>query len=147
MPAQDPAPSGRSDDWTAIGAARFVSLTTYRRSGDPVATPVWIAPEGDALVVTSEAATGKVRRLRHDPRVRLRPSDRFGKVDPAAITVDAHAVVIGPDREHPGATAALRAKYGVQVPLVLGFERLVRRIQRRSPDRVILRITPGGPTG
>lgn len=128
------------DPWSTLAQARFVSLTTYRRNGDPVSTPVWIAPEGDALVVTSEASTGKVKRLRHDQQVRLRPCDRFGKVAEDAVAVDAHAVIAGSDRELPGATGALRAKYGVQVALVLGFERLVRRVQRKPGDRVILRV-------
>ena len=128
------------DPWSTIAQARFVSLTTYRRNGDPVSTPVWIAPEGDALVVTSEASTGKVKRLRHDQRVRLRPCDRFGKVAESAVTVDARAVIAGADRALPQATAALRRKYGVQVALVLGFERLVRRVQRKPGDRVILRV-------
>ncbi|MDT0352926.1 PNPOx family protein [Pseudonocardia charpentierae] len=35
-----------------VAGERFVSLTTFRRDGTPVATPVWIARDGDALVVT-----------------------------------------------------------------------------------------------
>ncbi|MDT7579905.1 MAG: uncharacterized protein QOK35_1169, partial [Pseudonocardiales bacterium] len=42
---------------------QFVSLSTFRRSGAPVATPVWIARDGDALVVTTIADSGKVKRL------------------------------------------------------------------------------------
>lgn len=142
MPAQDPVRPASSGDWAVIGRSTFVSLSTYRRNGDLVATTVWIAPDADALVVTSEVATGKVKRLRNDPRVRLRPCDRFGKVDPAAITVEARGTVMGSDREHLRARAALRRKYGIQFSLVLGFERLVRRVQRRSPERVIIRIVP-----
>jgi uncharacterized protein len=51
----------------AAGIAQFVSLTTFRPSGAPVATPVWVARDGDALVVTTAVDTGKLRRLRHDP--------------------------------------------------------------------------------
>ncbi len=47
-----------------VAGERFVSLTTFRRDGTPVATPVWIARDGDALVVTTPADSGKVKRLR-----------------------------------------------------------------------------------
>ncbi|MFB3979516.1 PPOX class F420-dependent oxidoreductase [Microbacterium proteolyticum] len=127
--------------WREIASAPFVSLTTFRRSGAEVATPVWIAREGDELVVTSERNTGKVKRLRHDGRVVLRPCSRMGAVEPDAITVHAHARVTGPSTEDSRADAALRRKYGWQFRAILGFEALVRRVQRRPGDRVILRIS------
>ena len=68
---------------------RFVSLTTFRRSGTPVATPVWIARDGDALVVTTIVDSGKVKRARRDPRVELQPCTRRGTVADGATTVGA----------------------------------------------------------
>ncbi|WP_375388202.1 PPOX class F420-dependent oxidoreductase [uncultured Amnibacterium sp.] len=127
--------------WAEVGAAPFVSLGTYRRSGEIVATAVWIAPQGDALVVTTERSTGKVKRLRNDPRVTLRPCSRMGAVQPGATTVEARCEIAGPADGQPAASAALRRKYGLQYTLVLGFERLIRRLQRKPGDRVILRIT------
>ena len=118
-----------------MAAHDFVSLTTFRRSGDPVATPVWVAEEGDALVVTTPAGSGKVKRLRRDPRVELRPCSRGGKVAETAPTVSAHASVVAPDAR---SEAALRAKYGWQYRLVSMLENLTRR---RGRERVILRIT------
>ena len=35
----------------SLADARFVSLTTFRRSGAPVSTPVWVARDGGSLVV------------------------------------------------------------------------------------------------
>ena len=66
--------------FTALGDERFVSLTTFRRSGEPVSTPVWVARDGDALVVTTPEDSGKVKRLRHTTRVELRPCNRMGRV-------------------------------------------------------------------
>lgn len=116
---------------------KFVSLTTFRRSGAPVATPVWIASDGDALVVTTSVDTGKVKRLRHDPRVALRPCTRFGAVAEGAPTVGGVAEVVAPNRR---ATDALRRKYGLQYRFVLLLE---RTLKRRAAERVILRITEG----
>jgi uncharacterized protein len=114
---------------------QFVSLTTFRRSGAPVATPVWIARDGDALVVTTIADSGKVKRLRNDPRVELRPSTRRGAVPDDAPVATGVAAVAAPSEQ---ATAALRRKYGLQYRLITGVERVLARGRR---ERVILRIT------
>ena len=116
----------------------FVSLTTFRRDGTPVATPVWIAHDGEALVVTTPAGTGKVKRLRHDPRVELRPCNRRGTVPDGATPTSGVAEVLAPQPQH---LAALRRKYGVQYRIGTVVERLVRG--RR--ERVILRITLAEP--
>ncbi len=132
-----------TDAWSEIAGSSFVSLGTYRKSGALVATPVWIAPDGADLVVTTEIATGKVKRLRRNPAVSLRPCSRMGHVDADAITVMATAQF--DDDPHAG-SAALAAKYGLQYRLILGLERLVRRVQRKPGQRVILRISPATNT-
>jgi PPOX class probable F420-dependent enzyme len=114
---------------------QFVSLTTFRRSGAPVATPVWVARDGDALVVTTIADSGKVKRLRNDPRVELRPSTRRGAVADDAPLATGVAAVVAPDER---STAALRRKYGLQYRLITGVERVLARGRR---ERVIVRIT------
>lgn len=120
-----------------VAGHEFVSLTTFRRSGEGVATPVWIAVDGDALVVTTPAGSGKVKRLRRDPRVEMRPCSRRGAVPEGAPVVLAVATV-GPSDTR--ATAVLRAKYGWQFRLIVGVEKLVRR---GRAERAILRITAG----
>ena len=127
--------------WREIAASPFVSLGTFRRNGAEVSTPVWIARDGDDLVVTTERATGKVKRVRNDGRVTLRPCSRMGAVEPDAITLEAQARIAGPAIDDPGATAALRGKYGWEYRAIIGFEALLRRVQRRPGDRVILRIS------
>lgn len=127
--------------WREIAASPFVSLGTYRRNGAVVSVPVWIARDGDELVVTSERATGKVKRLRNDGRVTLRPCSRMGAVEPDAITVEAAGRIAGAAGEDKRADSALRSKYGLQYRAILSFEALVRRVQRRPGDRVIIRIS------
>ena len=63
----------------------YVSLTTFRRTGIPVSTPVWAAPDGDTLVVWTRADSGKVKRLRHTPRVTVAPCDVRGRVHGPAV--------------------------------------------------------------
>ena len=92
-----------------VAAEEFVSLTTFRRDGSPVAVPVWIARNGDALVVTTPAGTGKVKRLRRDPRVELRACGRRGQVREGAEPVAGLAEVVPPEpliwRRCSGSTA------------------------------------------
>jgi len=114
---------------------RFVSLTTFRRSGTPVATPVWIARAGDALVVTTVVDSGKVKRVRRDPRVELQPCNRRGTVADGAPSVGAVATIEAPLE---GAVGALRRKYGLEYRIVTTLERVLSRGRR---ERVILRIT------
>lgn len=96
---------------------------------------MWIARDGDALVVTTPAGSGKVKRLRRDPRVDIRPSSRRGLVPEGAQAVTGVAELVNPDAR---SVDALKRKYGVEYRLVMALERLLRRGPR---ERVILRIT------
>ena len=117
-----------------VAAEPFVSLTTFRRDGTPVPTPVWIARDGDTLVVTTPVNTGKVKRLRRDSRVELRPCNRRGAVPAGAMSASGAAEIVAPSARH---LDALRRKYGLQYRIGTVVERLVRG--RR--ERAILRIT------
>jgi PPOX class probable F420-dependent enzyme len=52
-----------------VRSARYLLLTTYRRDGTTVATPVWFAPAGRQLLIWTDARSGKVRRIRRDHRI------------------------------------------------------------------------------
>lgn len=123
-----------------LGDAEFVSLTTFRRTGEAVSTPVWVAREGDTLVVTTPAGTGKLKRLRNDPRVELRPCTRMGKVDDAAVAVGGQAELRTDDATRVSAHEVLRVKYGTEFRIAMGVEGIAKRV-RGHDDRVILRIT------
>jgi PPOX class probable F420-dependent enzyme len=128
-----------------LGDQRFVSLTTFRRSGDPVSTPVWVARDGDGLVVYTGAGSGKVKRLRNDRTVELRACDRRGNVPEGTPTVTATAVVDDAPGAVEDAETLLKAKYGWEfggIRLLQLAERAFRR--GSSPqERVVLRLTVG----
>ncbi|RAG86091.1 PPOX class F420-dependent oxidoreductase [Streptacidiphilus pinicola] len=69
---------------TALTRADYVSLTTYRKDGTPVATPVWGVVDDGRLYVWTEAGSWKVKRLRRDPRVTVVPCDVRGRIAPDA---------------------------------------------------------------
>jgi PPOX class probable F420-dependent enzyme len=124
-----------------LAQEEFVSLTTYRRSGDAVSVPVWIAPATDAtggLLVTTTERSGKVKRLRHDRRVQLRPCDRRGAVATDAPTVAAQADIIGAAQEVRRLREAIRAKYGSRMKITAADQGIA---DPAETSRVILRIT------
>ena len=125
-----------------LADARFVSLTTFRRSGEPVSTPVWIGRDGGALVVLTPAGSGKVRRLRHDPRVEIRPCGRFGKVPDGVQPVAATAELREVPADVEQARATIRRTYPLESRIVLGIERLAERLRGRPrTERLALLIT------
>jgi uncharacterized protein len=125
-----------------LADARFVSLTTFRRSGEPVSTPVWVGRDGGALVVLTPAGSGKVRRLRHDPRVEIRPCGRFGKVPDGVQPVAATAELREAPADLERARATIARTYPFESRLVLGIERLVERLRGRPrTERLALLIT------
>jgi uncharacterized protein len=126
----------------ALAESRFVSLTTFRRSGAAVSTPVWVGRAGGSLVVLTPVGSGKVKRLRHDPRVEIRPCGRFGKVPDGAEPVAGTAELREDPADVERARSTIRRTYPLESRLVLGIERLVERFRGRPrTERLALLIT------
>src|SRR5205814_8085955 len=53
---------------------KTVILTSYRKDGTPVDTPVHIAVEGDRAYVRTYASALKTKRLRRNPELELWPA-------------------------------------------------------------------------
>ena len=122
-----------------LADAKFVSLTTFRKNGVGVPTPVWIGRDGDALVVTTPVGSGKVKRLRNNRTVELRPCNRRGAVQDDAPTVRAVAEIVEGAAAMRRLDEVLKPKYSLEYRVVMSIERLLRR---GSPQRVMLRISP-----
>lgn len=60
--------------------SEYVSLTTYRKDGTAVSTPVWAAADGDVLFVWTRSDSWKVKRLRNDHRVVVTVCDVRGRI-------------------------------------------------------------------
>jgi PPOX class probable F420-dependent enzyme len=115
----------------AITDEKYVLLTTFRKNGEGVATPVWIValPDGTAGF-TTEVDSGKVKRIRNNPSATLQPCSLRGKVTDDAAVVKATAdVLLGADARP--VTKAVRRKYRVAI-LLLDVGTLFRKLLRRA---------------
>lgn len=94
----------------AVARGKYIALTTFRRDGTPVSTPVWFVREGNALVVTTQGTSGKVRRIRANPSVTVGPCDMRGR--PTGPAVEGRAV-LADKGETARITSAISKRYGL----------------------------------
>ena len=129
-------------DLLALGDVHFVLLTTYRKNGEGVGTPVWIARDGDSLVAFTPKGTAKLKRLRHTSRVGLVECGRQGKVADDAVPVQATASIETDPAAVGHVAALLKAKYGLEYRLFMAVESAVSFVRRQpKAGRVAIRIT------
>jgi PPOX class probable F420-dependent enzyme len=116
----------------------FVSITTFKRDGTPVSTPVWVAGENGSLLVISEADSWKVKRIRRDGHVRIAPCTARGGLLGAPIDADATV-----DPETATVEKLLARKYGWMYRAYIRFSALTRKLRRQPmPTGVTIRIKP-----
>lgn len=127
-----------TDATRLLGDQQYVELTTFRRNGAPVATPVWIAPDGDDLVVISVDETGKTKRLAHTARVELRPCDMRGGVAPDAPRYAGRARVHRDAAAIASVKKAVGAKYGWWYRALTLVEPVLNRLPGRKPRAAIV---------
>jgi PPOX class probable F420-dependent enzyme len=104
---------------------RYLNMETYRKTGKPVATPLWFAEENGTLYVYSLANAGKVKRIRNNPKVRIVPCDMRGR--PKGNWNEAKARLL---MDEPGATLAdqlLNQKYGWMKKIGDVFSKVMQR--------------------
>ena len=107
MPNQIPA---------AIQDQPYISLTTFRKSGAAIATPVWFGEQDGKLYVMTRGTMGKTKRIRNNPQVRVAPCTIRGKVTGPEFAATARIL---PSEEHQHARAAINRKYWMaRIPLL-----------------------------
>ncbi|MGW5344375.1 PPOX class F420-dependent oxidoreductase [Streptomyces sp. HUAS TT3] len=74
-----------------LGRAKYVSLTTFRKDGTPVATPVWAVADAGELYVWTRSDSWKVKRIRNNGRVTLQACDVRGRVAPGTPVLEGRA--------------------------------------------------------
>ncbi len=113
----------------SLAKEQFVLFTTFKKSGDEVATPVWIAPVGEnQLGFTTSGSTWKVKRLARNAQVRLQPCSRAGTPTAGSTIVDATAEVVSEGPRVHQVRAAIENKYGFQVKLIHAVQSVMAKL-------------------
>lgn len=108
-----------------LAGARYISLTTRRRDGSLVSTPVWVvSDDGRRLLVWTHASTWKVKRILRDPRVLVAKSSYRGRE--RGPRLEGHARIV----DDVNVQKLIREKYGWQ-------KRLLELLSRGKPDTSI----------
>ena len=111
-----------------------ISLETYRKNGEPVRTPVWFLEQNGILYVHTGDSTGKVKRIKRNPKVRVAPSHFRGK--PKAEYVDARAELETSPEAVEKYHSQIYKKYGLQGT----FTKFLQRFSRSKASDVIIAI-------
>ena len=112
-----------------------IALTTFRKTGQAVTTPVWFAISPGTIYVETHADAGKLKRLRHTARVTLAPCTYSGKVTGAVIAGKAR--ILTESEESTAASAALAKKYGRMRSLYHFVRNARRMLQRKAKAGVV----------
>jgi PPOX class probable F420-dependent enzyme len=116
----------------ALAGEKYISLTTFKKDGTAVATPVWVvSDDGRRLLVLTGPQTWKVKRLRRDPRVIVAASDFRGRMRGEPFEG------VGRLLDIPQGSLVeplLDQKYGLTRRLLGVFNRLVRVVTRKQQE-------------
>ena len=91
-----------------IQGQKYISLDTFRKTGVAVPTPVWFGEDGDKLYVMTRSDSGKYKRIRNNPQVRVAPCTMRGKI--TGPEFEARARVLAQE-DWPRARKTLERKY------------------------------------
>ncbi len=130
-----------ADDALVLFHGRYLSVTSFKRDGTGVATPVWFVTDGMQFFALTDAHSGKVRRIRRNPHVLIAPCRADGKLRGTPVPARAGILTATSDLER--VSRLLRERYTISYPIVMLIYRLGRRLrgQPAVADGAVLAIT------
>jgi len=100
----------------AIRGQKYISLVTFRKNGQGVATPVWFGEEWNKLYVMTRATSGKFKRICKNESVKIAACTIRGQVTGPEFAAKARIL---PPLEHKRARATINDKYWMaRIPLL-----------------------------
>ncbi|MER6998784.1 PPOX class F420-dependent oxidoreductase [Streptomyces sp. NPDC000410] len=128
-------------DLKELDRAKYVSLTTYRKDGTGVATPVWFAVDGGVLYVWTRSDSWKVKRLRRDTRAAVTACDVRGRIAEGAPSAEGTARLLEDPSELKRIRRLLARKYTWQFWLV-DWPAAVVRLGKRPHTGISVTLSP-----
>jgi PPOX class probable F420-dependent enzyme len=134
-------PVDRPIDLEAMFPGRYLSVTTFKRDGTAVATPVWFVSDGRRLFAFTDLHSAKIRRIRRNPHVLVASCRADGKL--RGEPVSGRAEVLTADADLARVQKLLLTRYKISYRVVMLFYRLGRRIRGKQSvaDGAALAIT------
>ena len=128
-------------DLEARFRGRYLSVTSFKRDGTGVATPVWFVSDGRRLFALTDLHSAKVRRIRRNPHVLVASCRPDGKLRGEPVPARAEVLTGTPDLDR--VQKLLTERYKLSYRLVMLFYRVGRRLrgQRSVADGAALAIT------
>lgn len=128
-------------DLLARFPGKYLSLTSYKRDGTAVATPVWFVIDDGRLLVKTDGRSGKAKRIRRDPSVMVASCNPGGRMRSDPVPARAELLPAG---EMKRVDELMARKYRIDRILILPVYRLVQRLRGAGSgnDEVALAITP-----
>jgi PPOX class probable F420-dependent enzyme len=123
---------------TPLDDARYINLLSFKRDGNGVQTPVWVAPLDGKLVIYTGRESYKVKRVRRNPKVRVARCDARGKL--LGPWIDGTCAIVEDGAGQARIMEALRRKYGWQIRLLNFFATIAGRTDKRAYLEVTLAI-------
>ena len=117
-----------------LGEGKYLLVTSYRKNGTPVATPVWVVRDGGSLGVWTTADSWKVKRIRARADVLVGPCDLRGHPTGAQLPATAEITDGAPVARY---RELIARKYGIVGRLTL----LGSRLRRGQDGTVGIRVT------
>jgi uncharacterized protein len=132
-------------DVQALFPGRFLSVTSFKRDGTAVATPMWFVSDGPRLYALTDLHSPKIKRVRRNPRVLVASCRANGKLRGSSVAARAEVLTATAELEH--VQSLLRDRYKVSYRLVMLGYRLGRRLrgERSVADGAALAITVEDP--
>lgn len=120
-----------SSEITTLSKHKYINLETYKKSGQPVRTPVWFMISDGLIFVLTTQKTGKVKRIKNNPNIRIAPCTIRGQLRGNWIDGTAR---FGDESETQN-TIKLRAqKYGLRAKIIGLF------IKKENPISIVIQI-------
>jgi len=119
---------------TQFTDTKYVSLVTFRRSGDRVPTAVWFTKFGDTpntYCVITETNAGKVKRIRQNPKIEIQVCDIKGKVNANATTYSGFARLVT-GTEAVAVRKAIAKRYGITYKIFSIYNAIGSLLKRRN---------------
>jgi PPOX class probable F420-dependent enzyme len=131
--------SGEVSTFNALRGHKYCQLITFRRSGAAVKTPVWFGLSGGKLYVKTEKLSGKIKRIRNDPRVQVAACTMRGRILGPGFDARARMLPAGGAKK-AAAERVLSRHYGLGRRLFYLSSLPVSRLKGQAP--VYLEIVP-----